>query len=89
MEDLNSILNTVEVLFQEYITLTDLLFIIEAYYKDNNKKAQFALRAKITALHNQLAFEGKGVRVKSVVILQGALNTRKQCKYCFFLGEWD
>ena len=44
-------------------------------------KAQFALRAKITALHNQLAFEGKGVRVKSVVILQGALNTRKQCKH--------
>ena len=40
-----------------------------------HKKAQFALSAKITALHNQLAFEGKGVRVKSVVILQGALNT--------------
>jgi hypothetical protein len=42
------------------------------------QKAQFALRTKITALHNQLAFEGKGVRVKSLVILQGDLNTRKR-----------
>ena len=36
------------------------------------KKDQFALRAKITALHSQLPLEGKGVRVNSVVILQGA-----------------
>ena len=35
-------------------------------------KADFGHRAKITALHSQLAFEGKGVGVKSVVTLRGA-----------------
>jgi hypothetical protein len=43
-------------------------------------KAKFALWAKITALHIKLAFEGKGVGVKSGVILEGqtpALNTKQ------------
>ena len=38
----------------------------------DNLKAKFAQRAKITALHSQLSFEGRGVKVKSVVILKGA-----------------
>ena len=40
--------------------------------KRKKEKNQFALRAKITAQHSQLPLEGKGVRVNSVVILQGA-----------------
>ena len=50
------------------------------------EKVKFTLRAKITALHSQLAFEGKGVGVKSVVTLRGAdtspqHKTNKKSKY--------
>ena len=44
------------------------------------EKAKFAFRAKITALHHQLAFEGKGVWVKSVVTLRGADTSPQQTK---------
>jgi hypothetical protein len=48
-------------------------------YKKLVKKAKFAHSAKNHGLHSQLAFEGKGVGVKSVVTLEGqtpALNTK-------------
>ena len=60
---------------------------------DVNEKCKFVC-AKITALHIQLAFEGKGVGVKSVVILLGAdtspqhKTNKQKSKYCFW-GEWD
>ena len=52
-------------------------------------KQKVALRSKITALYSQLAFEGKGVRVKSVVTLRRAdtssqHKTNKKSKYCFW-----
>ena len=36
-----------------------------------SEKAKVALHAQITAIYSQLAFEGKGVGVKSVVTLEG------------------
>ena len=51
--------------------------------------AKFAFHAKITALHIQLAFEGKGVGVNSVVNLLGAYTSpqhkpNKKSKYWFW-----
>jgi hypothetical protein len=46
--------------------------------KHEEEKSKFAHRAKITALHTQLLFEGKGIRVKSIVINNHQPYTRKQ-----------
>ena len=51
---------------------------------------QVSLLVKIMALHIQLAFEGKGVGVKSGVILRGAdtspqhKTNKQKSKYCFW-----
>ena len=52
-------------------------------------KAKFAHSAKNHGLHSQLAFEGKGVGVKSVVTLEGqtpALNTKQTKKVNIVFG---
>ena len=58
--------------------------------------AKVVHRTKILAMHSQLAFEGKGVRLKSVVTLRGAhispqnkTKNKQKCKYCFWENEMN